>query len=248
MLMTVANEIARARDTAVLAVREAGEVLKRHFGSVLRVEEKGQDGDVVTEADHLSEAVLLQAIRNAFPLHGVHSEESGSNGLESDWLWMVDPLDGTNNYAIGLPVFSVSLALMYRSQPVLGVVYEPMTDRLFVSARGEGAFCNGSRLQTRFRPDLRKGTVGWIQGHVVQRDPRAAKLRQTLDLNVKRLMRLWAPTLQWGMLAKGDIDGIVLFNSEGDDLYAGVLMVKEAGGVVVDFEGRDFIGMCAERT
>ncbi|MDB5053373.1 MAG: inositol phosphatase [Bacilli bacterium] len=135
---------------------------------------------------------------------------------------------------------------MYKREPVLGVVFEPMTNRLFVSSRGEGSYCNDKVLQVKKKFDMKKGNIGWIQGHKVQNNESAVKLRQYLDLNFKRMMRLWAPTLQWCMLAKGDIDGIVLFNSEGDDLYSGMLMVKEAGGIVVDFQGNPFIGMSSE--
>lgn len=139
---------------------------------------------------------------------------------------MIDPLDGTNNFAIGLPVFTTSITLMYRREPVLGVVYEPLTDRLFVSAIGEGARCNHRPMQVKSNLNIVKGNIGWIQGHKVQNDQRAVKLRQFIDLKFKRMMRLWAPTFQWCMLAKGDIDGIVLYNSEGDDLYSGILMVQ----------------------
>lgn len=159
---------------------------------------------------------------------------------------MVDPLDGTNNYAVGLPVFTVSITLLFRQKPVLGVVYEPMTDRMFVSSAGEGATCNGQPLATRPKADLRKATIGWIQGHAVQNEAKAVKLRHYLDVNVKRMLRLWAPTLQWCMLAKGDLDGIVLYNSEGCDLYSGILMVQEAGAAVFDFQGNPFAGRVKE--
>jgi len=101
-------------------------------------------------------------------------------------------------------------------------------------------------MQVRKRENPAKGTVGWIQGHQVQNEPAAVRLKHYIDVKFKRMIRLWAPSLQWCMLAKGDLDGIVLYNSEGDDMYAGVLMVKEAGGIVVDFDGNDFVGMNAE--
>ncbi|WP_338134404.1 inositol monophosphatase [Cohnella candidum] len=154
----------------------------------------------MTEVDYLAEALILERIYSAFPDHQIHSEEAGGNGKRSDWLWLIDPLDGTNNYAIGLPIFTTSITLLYRKEPVLGVVYEPITDRLFVSSLGAGATCT----------------------------------------------RLWAPTLQWCLLAKGHLDGIVLYNSEGDDLYSGLLMVQEAGGSIVDFEGNAFRAMTDE--
>jgi myo-inositol-1(or 4)-monophosphatase len=241
-----ANIIQKAKELSIRAIQEAGKLAKNRFDNFDRLEEKDSFGDVVTEVDHLAEEIILNEIHKVFPLHQVCSEEAGSNGLESEWLWLVDPLDGTNNYAIGLPLFSTSITLMYNRKPVLGVVYEPMAERLFISSLGENAYCNNKQLQVKKKADLKKGNIGWIQGHKVQNNEKAVKLRQHLDLNFKRMMRLWAPTLQWCMLAKGDIDGIVLFNSEGDDLYSGVLMVKEAGGIVIDYQGNDFNEMCEE--
>ncbi|TJY44563.1 inositol monophosphatase [Cohnella pontilimi] len=236
----------KAKELAVEVIVQAGDIAKERFERVEDLQLKDGFGDVVTEVDHLAEAVILERITREFPDHQVHSEEAGNNGKSSDWLWLVDPLDGTNNFAIGLPVFTTSITLMYRQEPVLGVVYEPMTDRLFVSSAGEGSYCNDHAMQARPCKDLRRGIIGWIQGHQVQNDPKAVKLRQHLDLRFRRMMRLWAPTLQWCMLAKGDIDGIVLYNSEGDDLYSGILMVREAGGIVVDFEGKPYSGMSSE--
>ena len=89
----------------------------------------------------------------------------------------------------------------------------------------------------------KKLSVGWIQGHEVQNDKKAVNLRQYIDLNCKRMIRLWAPTIQWCMLANGDLDGIILYNSPGEDLLPGILMVKEAGGIVIDYEGNDATGL-----
>lgn len=235
-----------AKELSIKIIREAGLIAKDRFDNFIELRSKDEFGDVVTEVDHLAEEIIIKQIQAAFPTHQIHSEEAGIIGSQNDWLWLIDPLDGTNNFAIGLPVFTTSITLMYKRTPVLGVVYEPMTDRLFVSVMGEGTYCNDKPIQVKSKPNLFKGNIGWIQGHKVQNDPRAVKLRQFIDVRFKRMMRLWAPTLQWCMLAKGDIGGIVLFNSEGDDLYSGVLMVQEAGGVVIDFEGNLFAGMNEE--
>lgn len=235
-----------ARDLSERIIRQAGLIAKDKFDNFGGLSVKDQFGDVVTEVDYLTEEIIIKEILSQFPDHYIHSEEAGSIGEESDWMWLIDPLDGTNNYAIGLPVFSVSITLMYRREPVLGVIYEPMTDRMFVSSIGEGSFCNHVLMRVKTRENLYKGNIGWIQGHKVQNDATAVKLRNHIDMNFKRMMRLWAPTLQWCMLAKGDLDGIILYNSEGDDLYSGILMVKEAGGIVVDFEGNPFTGMKEE--
>jgi myo-inositol-1(or 4)-monophosphatase len=231
-----------AREVAISAVLEAGRLAKGRFDNLLNYEEKDDYGDIVTEVDLLTDKLILNKIQNVFPDHQIDTEEFGSNNIDSDWLWLVDPLDGTNNYALGVPIFSSSIALLYKNEPILGVIYEPIVDRLFVSMINEGAFCNQKQLIMRKKDELNKANIGWIQGHKVQQEPTAVKLRQYVDINCKRMIRLWAPTLQWCMLAKGDLDGIILYNSEGGDLYSGILMVKEAGGIVIDFEGKPFEG------
>ncbi|MEC0238499.1 inositol monophosphatase family protein [Paenibacillus dokdonensis] len=238
--------IQTAKELSIQVIRQAGQIAKEKFDDIADIQAKDEFGDVVTEVDHLAEGIILEQIQAVFPDHQIHSEEAGVIGSENDWLWLIDPLDGTNNFAIGLPVFSVSITLMYKKNPVLGVVYEPLTDRLFVSVAGEGTYCNDKPVHVKNSPNFLRGNIGWIQGHKVQNDPKAVQLRQFIDIRFKRMMRLWAPTLQWCMLAKGDLDGIVLYNSEGDDLYSGILMVKEAGGVVIDFDGNPFDGMSNE--
>lgn len=235
--------IRMAREAAIAAAYEAGRLLRERFGTLTQYDEKDIHGDIVTEVDHMAEAIILYKIKLLFPNHRIRSEECGDNAIQSDWMWLVDPLDGTNNFAIGLPLFAVSITLLYKRSPVLAVIYEPITDRLYSTIATEGASCNNAAISMNKAKPFVKARVGWIQGHSVQNDPSAVKLRQYIDVNTKRMMRLWAPTLQWCMLARGDLDGIILYNSEGEDLYSGVLMVQEAGGIVIDYEGRPFSGM-----
>lgn len=145
-------------------------------------------------------------------------------------------------------MFGVSITLLYRKEPVLGVMMDSAMERLYVAEAGKGAECDGMRfaVQPTERAELRRMTVGWIQGRQVQKDAGALRLKTVLDASCKRVLRLWAPTMLWCMLARGDIDGIVLYNSEGDDLYAGVLLAKEAGVAVMDFSGKPFAGMNSE--
>ncbi|WIV21218.1 inositol monophosphatase [Paenibacillus polygoni] len=238
--------IQSAKELSERVIRQAGLISKEKFDHFVELRSKDEFGDVVTEVDYITEEIIIKQIVAEFPKHQIHSEEAGIIGSESDWLWLIDPLDGTNNFAIGLPIFTTSITLMYKREPVLGVVYEPLTDRLFVSVIGKGTTCNNRPIQMSAISNIFKGNIGWIQGHKVQNESKAVHLRQFIDVRFKRMMRLWAPTLQWCMLAKGDIDGIVLYNSEGDDLYSGILMVKEAGGIVVDFDGNPFVGMNEE--
>jgi myo-inositol-1(or 4)-monophosphatase len=237
-----------AKKTAINAVLEAGSLAKDYFFREKQIVEKGEHGDLVTIVDHLAEELILKSISAYFPDHQIRSEETGWSGEEGDWLWLVDPLDGTNNFAIGLPVYGVSVTLIYKQEPVLGVIYDSHVGNLYVAQKGKGTTCNGMPLTINSSPEKwsSKWTVGWIQGHHVQTNPQAMSLKHKLDMDCKRVLRLWAPSLLWCMLARGDLDGIVLFDSEGDDLYSGILVAKEAGAVVMDFHGSDFEGMNPE--
>jgi len=235
--------IQTAREVATAAAYEAGRLLKEKFGRLAGYEEKDVHGDIVTEADHAAEAVILSKISAVFPSHRIRSEEFGDNAADSEWTWLVDPLDGTNNYAVGLPLFAVSITLLFGDKPVMAVIYEPITDRMYAATASQGAVCNLNPVSIGRAKTFQKARVGWIQGHSVQNDPAAVKLRHYIDVHTKRMMRLWAPTLQWCMLARGDLDGIILYNSEGEDLYSGLLMVQEAEGIIVNYEGESVTGL-----
>jgi len=240
------DRLERARQVATAAAEKAGRYAKRRFLTAYDVSEKDEHGDLVTDVDLEAERLILETIRAAFPDDEIRSEETGWSGVPGDWLWLVDPLDGTNNFAIGLPAFGVAITLLHRKEPVVGVVYESVTERMYSAIAGRGAACDGEPLfvgTSSLEKPLRKRTVGWIQGHQVQKDPAAMRLKSLLDESCKRTLRLWAPALLWTMLARGQLDGIVLYDSEGDDLYAGVLIAKEAGASVLRFDGAPFEGM-----
>lgn len=236
----------RAKEVAVQLAREAGQLAKAHFGQEKRVSSKDEYGDFVTEIDEKAEKLITQGLRSHFPTHRIRGEEFGWSGeAESDWVWLVDPLDGTNNYAIGLPLYGVSITCIYQGEPLVGVIYDSHLEKMVVAQKGKGVTCNGVPFQ--MKPKVSKlPTFAWIQGHQVQNDPTALHLKQHLDEVCKRVLRLWAPTLVWCMLARGDLDGVVLYNSEGEDLYAGLLIAREAGAITVDYDGNPFVGMNQE--
>ncbi|NHN31069.1 inositol monophosphatase [Paenibacillus sp. S3N08] len=242
----MANMLAVAESVAMDAARQAGNIARTLFAEGYTQDEKDDFGDILTEADLLAEKAILLLLHEAFPQHKIRSEESGWSGVDSDWLWLVDPLDGTNNFAVGLPLFGVSITLIYCGQPILGVIYDTILDKMYVAKHNEGATCDGIALLMQPRPIPKRLTVGWIQGHKVQQDEVAIRLRRHVESSTKRMMRLWAPTMQWSMLARNQIDGVILYNSEGDDLYSGLLLVQEAGGLIMDYEGNTFRGMNPE--
>lgn len=145
-----------ARKLSITAILKAGQVAKDYFDKGINLQEKGIYGDIVTDVDHKAEQIILDEIMDLLPEHQIDSEESGNNGKTSDWLWMIDPLDGTNNFAIGLPIFSASITLMHRSEPVLGVVYEPLVNRLYITSKEEGSFCNNEQMQVKKKEEIKR--------------------------------------------------------------------------------------------
>ncbi|MGW2047869.1 inositol monophosphatase family protein [Streptomyces sp. NPDC001858] len=232
--------------TAVAAAEAAGALLRSRFPDGFAARPKGDRGDVVTDLDLLAEAVVVDRIRAQFPQDRVLAEEAGDlGGGGGGRTWLVDPLDGSNNVVIGLPVYVVGVALCVDGAPVVGVVHDPVTGRTWSARHGGGAHGPAGRLLAPAgRPASPAGPLlAWTQGHAVRRDdPAVCALRHTLELRSRRLLQLWAPLLAWAMLARGDIDGFVGYRAEAIDLPAGALLAREAGVVLRHLDGRDFIG------
>lgn len=236
-------DLEQARLLAVTAAEAAGAVLLAGTSGAIGVRPKGGAGDVVTDLDLASEKLLVERIMTAYPGHAVIAEESGLLGAsDAEWTWLVDPLDGTNNVAIGLPAYVVGLALCRVDRPVLGVVHDPVTAQTWSAVRGHGAqSSSGVRLSPAHRPSPHGPVLAWTQGYSVARsDPAILALKSTLELAARRLLQLWAPLLSWVMLARGDIDGIVGYRAEAVDLPAGALIAQEAGIELRALDGAPF--------
>ena len=237
-----------ARRVAVDAAEAAGTLVRApaQQGTGMRV--KDATGDVVSDLDLAAEQLIISRIRAAFPGHRIIAEESGlldavsTAGTDGGCTWLVDPLDGTNNIAIRLPVYVVGIALCLGSLPVLGVVHDPVAGQTWSAVRRGGAYGPAGRLA---RPACRAAPYGpvlaWTQGHGVDRgDATARALRLVLESTARRVLQLWAPLLSWVMLARGDIDGIIGYRAEAVDLPAGALIATEAGIAVCGFDGQPF--------
>ena len=140
--------------------KEAGRIQLELFRSDrLNIEAKFNDSDVVTNADKASEKAIISEIRRAYPEHSVLSEEAGSDKRMNDWLWVIDPLDGTTNYSSGLPNFCVSIGVQHKGQTVVGVVYAPYLGEIFTAVRGKGAFLNNRPIRCSTKTDIHKAVV-----------------------------------------------------------------------------------------
>lgn len=221
------------------AARNAGMYLNDRFTHQLFPDLETHN-DVKLPEDKESERLIIETIHAKYPDHTIFSEEIGVMARESDYTWIVDPLDGTNNYFIGYPYFSVSLALQHAGDIVLGVVYNPVADQMFWAEKGKGAYLNGKRLQVNNRTELNKSVGTFVRGRDAMSKQEEMIFTQQLFLQTKRLMRNIAPALDWCLLAHGWIDYIVMKNSGVMDVAAGILIAEEAGALVTDFQGEKY--------
>jgi myo-inositol-1(or 4)-monophosphatase len=252
-----APDLDLARRVAVSAAEAAGTLLRDRAQRDIGMRVKDPTGDIVTDLDLAAEQLIIGRIRENFPGHRIIAEESGlleavsSEGACEGCTWLVDPLDGTNNVAIGLPAYVVGIALCTAQLPVLGVVHDPVGGYTWSAVRDAGAHGPAGRMPpVSFRPAPYGPVLAWTQGHGVARDDAAARaLKLVLEGTARRVLQLWAPLVSWVMLARGDIDGIIGYRAEAVDLPAGALIAMEAGITVRGLDGRPFderIGLPAE--
>ncbi len=230
-------DVNKALDFAVETVREAGALLRDYYRSGVTVKYKGEI-DLITEADHASEGLILKRIRSAYPDCAILSEESGASATASPNVWIVDPLDGTTNFAHGLPIFSVTLALMVNDLIEVGVTYDPIYDELYTAQRARGAYLNGERLHVSVTPVLDKALL--VTGFPYDRRTNSNNnIRQFTDFSLRAqgVLRLGSAALDLGAVAAGRLDGYWEFKINPWDIAAGALLVTEAGGQVAAPDG-----------
>ncbi len=238
-----------ALDFALDTARRAGQLLCEFCHRRHTVSRKTTDIDLVTEADLASERLIVDAIRARFPDHAILSEE-GLGDLdtgvgETPYLWLVDPLDGTVNYAHGYPVWGVSLALAERGQVVLGVTYDPLREELFWAERGRGAWRDGERMQVSGASRLKDALVatGFAYRRATLDDNNLAEFAAVMP-RVQGVRRAGAAVLDLAHLAAGRLDAYWEMHLQPWDWAAGWLFVREAGGVVTDMRGEPWsLGM-----
>jgi len=229
-------------DFAVQTAREAGRILAERFGRITEVSHKGEI-DLVTEADLASERFIVERIKNHYPRHAIIAEESGRSDASerrSDYVWIVDPLDGTTNYAHGYPVFAVSIALEYRGEIVLGVVYDPMRDEMFAAERGAGATLNGRCIRVSDVEDLNKAMLCTGFPYDVRERGEFARHFRNFIMAAQAVRRDGSAALDLAYVACGRFDGFWEEGLNPWDVAAGALLVEEAGGRVTDYEGHSF--------
>ena len=224
---------------AVTAARKAGAILQSYVGRLQHLTEK-TPGNLVSEADTLAEAAVLEVITAAFPDHALWAEESGQKG-HSEFTWAIDPLDGTTNYSHSYPFYVVSIGLLVSGIPTVGVVYDPTRDELFTAIKGQGAFLNGQPIRVSAAATLAKSLL--VTGFAYDR-------RQVTDNNYREFCYLThltqgvrrdgAAALDLAYIAAGRFDGYWERGLSVWDMAAGVVLVESAGGQVTAYNGTPY--------
>jgi myo-inositol-1(or 4)-monophosphatase len=220
------------------ALAEAGAIHRRGAQRTFSISHKGVV-DIVTSVDHAAEKRILRVLRGAFPGHGFLMEESGLHAAPSGYRWIVDPLDGTVNFAHHVPLSCVSIGLEKDGRPLMGGVYAPFSEELFLAVRGKGATLNGRRIRVSRTRRLIDALL--VTGFPYDRYKKAAFYLSFVEKFMKRtqgLRRLGAAALDLAYVAAGRFDGYWEFNLKPWDSAAGRLLVEEAGGRMSDFRGR----------
>lgn len=228
---------------AIQTARDAGQILLEKFGRNIKVSKKG-DINLVTEADLASERLIVERIRSYYPRHSILAEESGESLVaiegENAWKWIIDPLDGTTNYAHGYPCFCVTLALEHNGEIVIGVTYDPTRDELFAAEKGQGASLNGRKIRVSNAENLGDALI--VTGFpydFAQRQGFAKHLTEFL-LRSRGVRRDGSAAIDMAYVACGRFDGFWEEGLNPWDVAAGLLLVTEAGGRVSYYDDQPF--------
>lgn len=227
-------------NTAQEIAQEAAAILREGQLKGFSIDRKSSNIDLVTDYDRRSEALIVSKLRSAFPHHGILGEEGSCHPSSSaeGYMWFIDPLDGTNNFAHRIPHFAVSLGLFRQDQPILAVIYDVMANRVYWAEKGKGAYCEGNQIRVSQATKLDEAVLA--SGFSYDRLTNPIDNIAQVALFLKRCQgfrRFGAASLDLAMVASGCLDGLWEFKLSSWDIAAGVLLVTEAGGEVTRIDG-----------
>jgi myo-inositol-1(or 4)-monophosphatase len=228
-------------DDIIQISKEAGELIKNAFGKSHSIEFKTNELNLVTEADKASEKLITDFIRKKYPSHGILAEEGSEanpDKIGAEYLWVIDPLDGTTNFTHGLPIFAVSIGLQKNGETIAGVVYDVMRDVLYSAEKSCGSFENGRRITVNKNSNLGHSVLVTGFPYDIRENPDKAFERFISFLkNARGIRRLGSAAIDFCYVANGVFEGFWEVSLHPWDICAGKLIVEEAGGIVTDFDG-----------
>jgi myo-inositol-1(or 4)-monophosphatase len=228
------------KDTLLYAVKAAGDLMQSRFQTDFSISSKEGANNLVTEVDQASERLIRSIIHEAYPEHGIIGEEYEARQTHAEYRWIVDPIDGTMNYARGLPLCCVSIGLMKEEEIIMGAVYNPMLGELFFAEKGKGAFLNDSRISISQNTDFSRSCL--VTGFPYQ-FPNGVDVTKAFCILVKKglpVRRLGSAAMDLCWVACGRFDGFWEYNLNPWDIAAGYLIVEEAGGTITNFKGERY--------
>jgi len=225
---------------ALQTVKKAGKELLKIYNSGKFTAQYKSKHQLVTSADMIANTIITQAIKKNFSDHAILSEETGRSKNKSDYLWVIDPLDGTTNFFMHNPLFAISIALVHKEKIILGVVYAPAVDELYVAEPGKGAKLNGKKLKVSNRKTIKQALLTYCHGTGIPSWKKAIKMYSYYKLRASFIRQLGSASLELGYVAAGRTDSIIIPGAHPWDAAAGVLIVREAGGKVTDFENKEW--------
>lgn len=225
-----------AYTVAKYAAQEAGGILKNRFGRHNNVQVKGRR-NLVTEADLLSEKRIMEILREEFPGHGILSEEAGASKSDCEYTWIIDPLDGTNNYHFGVPFFCVNIALSLDDEVVLGLTYDPMRGEMFHAVKGRGIYLNKMRVGISNINQLGEAAVGVDLGYMPEKSMEMLDMAGKIWAQTHCIRLMGSSCLGLAYVASGRLSIYFHRYLYPWDLASGLLLVREGGGEVINFDG-----------
>jgi len=227
-----------AFEVASQAVREAGSIIMAHFHGEKRISYKEGRSNIVTDVDLLAEEKIKALLQEEYPDFGIMTEESEDIAGNSAYTWIVDPIDGTRNYAYGIPHFCVALALAQCEELLLGIAYDPVRDELFRAEKGQGAFLNDSPISVSAKTSLQESLIGFDMGYDAEIGQEILGVASALWPGVVSVRVMGSAALGLAYAACGRLDLYIHLSLYPWDLASGILLVREAGGVVTELDGQ----------
>jgi myo-inositol-1(or 4)-monophosphatase len=220
----------KMRSLAVRLAKDAGDFAVAESGAAIALP-KGEAGDVVTYVDLEAERRIVAGIRAEYPDHSIFGEESGQHGnVNAEFRWLIDPLDGTNNYVLGLASYGVCITVCRAGTAIAAVVHDSSGGHSYAATAGGGAFVNGRSVLMTRPGRLSLETVSMLQGYSVQHDDaRRVHISSALNRSCKRVLRTWSPSIDWGLVASGRVPALIAYRNDEWDLVGGALIACEAG-------------------
>lgn len=218
--------------------KEAGEVIRNGFGENIKIEFKTGDNNLVTNIDKAAEKTILDFVKLEYPNHSIIAEESGTERKSSEYTWVIDPLDGTTNFAHGLPIFAVSIGIQKNNETITGVVYDVMNDKVYAAEKGGGTYVNGYKSSVTKNNSLPESLVVTGFPYDIKKDlDETVRVFTQFLLKTRGVRRLGSAAIDLCYVSSGVFDAFWESGLNPWDVCAGMLLVKEAGGTISNFNG-----------